>query len=83
MSPNYSEEESIILRNLGKILREHRLRCQLTQEQVAEFTDTNVTFLSDVERGRCNFGMLKLVRFANAYKVPFEKIFEGYTQDNT
>ncbi len=75
---NYSEEEQQILHNLGQILREHRLRCKLTQERVAENTDTNVTYISDIERGRGNLSVLKLVRFAKAYGVPLKDIFENY-----
>ncbi len=81
MPTSYSKEEELILHNLGKILRDHRLRNKLTQEQLAEITDTNVTFISDIERGRCNFSILKLVRFAKAFNVPLDNVFYGYNYD--
>ncbi len=74
----HSEEERQILSDIGEILRIHRLRCKLTQERVAELTDTNVTYISDIERGRGNLSVLKLVRFAKAYGVPLKDIFEDY-----
>ncbi len=76
----HSEEERQILSNIGEILRAHRLRCKLTQERVAELTDTNVTYISDIERGRGNLSVLKLVRFAKAYGVTLKDIFDDYEE---
>ncbi len=81
MSTNHSEEESLILRNIGIIVRNHRKRCKLTQEQLAEITDMDVTFLSDIERGKGNFSMLKLVKFAKAFNIALKDFFNDYADE--
>ncbi len=81
MPTNHSTEERLILRNIGIIVRNHRKRCKLTQEQLAEMTDMNVTFLSDIERGKGNFSMLKLVKFTKAFDVALKDFFNDYTDE--
>ena len=75
MSENYSETDRELLRRVGMILRQHRHSCGLTQEQVAEMACLNVTYLSDVERGKRNISLINLARLAYAFGLPLEDIF--------
>lgn len=75
MSEKYTEEEHALLCKIGVILREHRRKCKLTQEQTAEMAGLNVTYLSDVERGKRNICLINLARLAQAFDLPLEYIF--------
>lgn len=75
MPGQYTEEEHILLCKIGAILRNHRRRCDLTQEQTAEVAGMNVTYLSDVERGKRNISLINLARLAKAFNLPLDDIF--------
>ena len=77
MSEKYSEADKMLLRNVGEIIRQHRRMCGLTQEQVAELAGMNVTYLSDVERGKRNVSLINLARLAKAFGMPLEDVLKG------
>ena len=77
MSEKYSEADKILLRHAGEIIRQHRRMCGLTQEQVAELAGMNVTYLSDVERGKRNVSLINLARLAKAFGMPLEDVLKG------
>ena len=55
-----------IRQQFGIILRERRTSLGLTQEELAFRTDMNVTYLSDLERGRNNPSLAMIVDLAKA-----------------
>lgn len=57
------------LKQLGKRIRETRIRRDLTQSEVAEKADTSANYFAQIERGEVNpsYSMLKAV--ARALKV--------------
>ena len=67
MPEKYTEHERELLRRVGNLLREHRHYCGQTQEQTAELSGLNVTYLSDVERGKRNVSLINLDRLAKAF----------------
>lgn len=73
----YTEQERALLCRIGAILRNHRRRCNLTQEQTAEVAGMNVTYLSDVERGKRNVSLINLARLAKAFGMPLEDVLKG------
>lgn len=77
MPEKYSEADSKLLRHVGEILRQHRRKCGLTQEQVAELAEINVTYRSDVERGKRNVSLINLARLAKAFGIPLEDVLKG------
>lgn len=79
MLEKYSGADSKLLRHVGETLRQHRRMRGLTQEQVAELAGMNVTYLSDVERGKRNVSLLNLARLAKAFGLPLEDIFRRET----
>ncbi len=76
MPKNYSPEELELLQRVGEILRSHRTRCGLTQERAAELAGINVTYLSDVERGKRNVSLLNLARLAEAYNLQLGEVLQ-------
>ena len=55
-----------LLLSLGKVIRERRESVNLTQEQLAELTDFDRTYISLVERGKRNLSILNLQVIATA-----------------
>ena len=53
----------------GQILRKHRISRQLTQEELAFRAGMNVTYLSDIERGRSSPSLVLLVDLSLALSL--------------
>ena len=61
---------------LGQTIRKHRERLELTQEQLAEKSDTHRTYLADIERGVRNPSIETIRRLAHPLEVPISAIFQ-------
>jgi len=61
---------------VGKNIRACRTHAGLTLEQLAEKADLSWPYLSEIERGRENISLDKLVRLAQALKVKLTKLVE-------
>ena len=57
------------LRALGQQVRRARRARQLSQEALAALAGLDRTYVSLVERGRCNISFLNLCKFADALGV--------------
>jgi transcriptional regulator with XRE-family HTH domain len=57
------------LRQLGKRIRETRIRLGLTQLEVAEKADTSANYFAQIERGEVNPSYSMLRAIARALKV--------------
>lgn len=53
----------------GVAIRQLRDARELTQEQLAEFSDMHVTYVSQIERGLKNLSLFNIYRLAHALKV--------------
>lgn len=60
---------------LGKRIKELRADRRLSQEQLAERMEANVTYLSSIERGRENPTLDLLMKLADALKVDVVDLF--------
>lgn len=58
-----------LLRALGVAVRAFRTSRGLTQERLAEGAGLHTTYVSDVERGRRNIGVINLDRLAAALSI--------------
>ena len=58
-----------LLRALGAAVRALRLARGLTQERLAEEAGLHTMYVSDVERGRRNVGVINIDRLATALSV--------------
>jgi transcriptional regulator with XRE-family HTH domain len=61
---------------VGKNIRACRTHAGLTLEQLAEKADLSWPYLSEIERGRENISLDKLVRLAQALKVRLTRLVE-------
>lgn len=61
---------------LGKRLREERLHCGLTQEQVAEYINVSTTYIGLVERGERSVTLEKLILLAECFHVTIDYLLQ-------
>lgn len=61
---------------LGKRLREERLHCGLTQEQVAEHINVSTTYIGLVERGERSVTLEKLILLAECFHVTIDSLLQ-------
>lgn len=57
---------------LGRRLREERLHCGMTQEQVAEYINVSTTYVGLVERGERSVTLEKLILLARCFHVTID-----------
>lgn len=62
--------------NLGKRIREERLKLNLTQEQLAEYVEISASYIGQIERGERNLTLDTLVRIANRLKVSIDYLLK-------
>lgn len=66
-----------IREQFGRILRELRTSRALTQEELAFRCNMNVTYLSDLERGRNNPSLAMIVDIAKAFDLHPSDLIKG------
>ena len=72
---NISKSE--IQKILGQSIRKHRQRLAMTQEQLAEKSETHRTYLADIERGVRNPSIETVRRLAKALGLTISEFFEA------
>ena len=73
-SKEVREEKNSVKKALGEILKEHRVRCKMTQEFVAERLGVSRQAVSKWENGASNPSMSNLIALAKLYGVTVEDI---------
>lgn len=73
------QEKNQIKRTLGEALKEHRLRCQMTQEFVAETLGVSRQAVSKWERGEADPSTANLLALGRLYGVPAEELLRAVT----
>ena len=66
-----------LLQHFGKRVREIRLDCGVTQEQLAERAGFDRTYISLVERGKRNLSLLNVCQLAQALGQSPEDLVRG------
>lgn len=61
---------------LGKRLREERLHCGLTQEQVAETINVSTTYIGLIERGERSVTLDKLVALSQCFHISIDYLLQ-------
>ena len=64
-----------IFQKFGKILKQIRLRKQLTQEELSDLARIHRTYVAGIEGGHRNPSLKNIVRLANALGVKTEELF--------
>ncbi len=68
---------------LGKRIREERLRCKLTQEELSEKVDVTASYIGAVERGEKSMTLEKLIDVVNALGVSVDYILSDMVYAST
>jgi transcriptional regulator with XRE-family HTH domain len=76
-SPN-----SRLLLQFGARIRALREKREMSQETLAELTKLDRTYISGIERGRRNLGLLNIGRLAQALDVSLALLFDGLIPDD-
>ena len=63
------KENAVVLKSLGKVLKDHRIRCQMTQEFVAEHLGVSRQAVSKWENGTSDPSTSNLLALAKLYGV--------------
>ena len=73
------KEKSHLAKSLGEILKEERLRCQMTQEFVAEALGVSRQAVSKWETGTADPSTSNLLALAKLFGVPAEELLHQAT----
>lgn len=71
------EENRAVLGSLAEKLREHRTRCKMTQEFVAEAVGVSRQAVSKWENGVSDPSTANLIALAKLYGISAEQLLEG------
>ncbi|MBR7179067.1 MAG: helix-turn-helix transcriptional regulator [Oscillospiraceae bacterium] len=77
------QETEILRRSLGEVLREHRTRCSMTQEFVAESLNVSRQAVSKWENGTADPSTSNLLKLAKLYGITAEELIRSIQPDQT
>ena len=78
-SKEVREEKKAVAKSLGEALKENRVRCQMTQEFVAETLGVSRQSVSKWENGSSDPNTSNLIALAKLYKVSPQTLLECAT----
>lgn len=67
----------------GKAVRHFRERLGISQEELAIRCGLHRTYISDIERGRRNVGLINIEAIANGLAISLVELFEEVTRVNS
>lgn len=79
-SKEMREEKKAVAKSLGEALKENRIRCQMTQEFVAETLGVSRQSVSKWENGSSDPNTSNLIALAKLYKISPEELLECATE---
>ena len=71
------KEEEILRRSLGEVLKDHRTRCSMTQEFVAESLGVSRQAVSKWENGTADPSTSNLLKLAKLYGITPEELIRA------
>lgn len=63
--------------DLGKTIRLRRKKLGYTQQEIADFNDCSLRFISELERGKPGAGIEKVIRISNSLGLDIAVIERG------
>ena len=75
------QEETILRKALGEVLKDHRTRCSMTQEFVAESLNVSRQAVSKWENGTADPSTSNLLKLAKLYGVTAEELIRAVQPD--
>ena len=79
-SKEVREEKKAVAKSLGEALKENRIRCQMTQECVAETLGVSRQSVSKWENGSSDPNTSNLIALSKLYKISPEELLECATR---
>lgn len=79
-SKEVREEKKTVAKSLGEALKENRIRCQMTQEFVAETLGVSRQSVSKWENGSSDPNTSNLIALSKLYKISPEELLECATR---
>ena len=79
-SKDVREEKKAVAKSLGEAFKENRIRCQMTQEFVAETLGVSRQSVSKWENGSSDPNTSNLIALAKLYKISPEELLECATR---
>lgn len=70
------------LANFGKNLKFLRTQKNISQEEFADKTKLDRTYISGLERGKRNPSFITLLKLAQTLNIPIENLFNGNSNDS-
>ena len=77
------QESELLRRSLGEVLKEHRTRCSMTQEFVAESMGVSRQAVSKWENGTADPSTSNLLKLAKLYGISPEELLRSVQPDQT
>ena len=77
MGVNYIMSFSFDQKEIGKRIRDHRLKNKLTIEKLCELLDVSPSFIGLVERGTSGISIEKLCRLSEIFHVSTDYLIKG------
>lgn len=71
------QEDTVLRRSLGEVLKDHRTRCSMTQEFVAESLGVSRQAVSKWENGTADPSTSNLLKLAKLYGVTAEELIRA------
>ena len=71
------QESEILRRSLGEVLKDHRMRCSMTQEFVAESLGVSRQAVSKWENGTADPSTSNLLKLAKLYRITPEELIRA------
>ena len=75
------QEETILRKSLGEVLKDHRTRCSMPQEFVAESLNVSRQAVSKWENGTADPSTSNLLKLAKLYGVTAEELIRSIQPD--
>ena len=79
-SKEVRDEKKAVAKSLGEALKENRIRCQMTQEFVAETLGVSRQSVSKWENGSSDPNTSNLIALSKLYKISPEELLECATR---
>ncbi len=67
-------DKKTLLKKFGKNVKIERIKKDLTQEKLAEIMDVSQNYIANIERGKANMSLGKILELSGFLNVKIEKL---------
>lgn len=67
-------DKNLLLKTFGKNVKIERIKQELTQENLAEILNISQNYIANIERGKANMSLAKVLELANGLNVDIETL---------